>query len=317
MTTPKPMPIPLDKLSKPPADAFVLTAKLMSNDQEGESHNVELLARTPNPLYHWWWGNIVHDMEGFFKHKDTITLDWNHNNDVLVGYADKQETTEEGLMLSGKLISLEKGDQADKIIQWKKHGVPLEASIYFDEAEMEYIPEDTTTLVNNQQFAGPGVVVRKWTIRGCAICPYGYDGKTETRMSRQFNFSFKGDIPVSTTENTEEQTKPAVLSTPEPSTEDALALVRNELKKFTESFGDAVGANLFQKGLSFTDAQSEFIKQLKSDIESKNQELANLQTQLSAFRNSLGESGGLETTNKGEGKRKFASNMTEARQARQ
>lgn len=332
-------PVPIDKLKQPPAEAFVLTAR-MQEPNDPEKYDVQLLARTPNPLFHWWWGNIVHDMAGFSKHKEKIALDWNHDPNTLVGYADKQETDETGLTLSGKLVSLEPNDQADKIRRWKSSGVPLEASIYFDEAELEYIPEEATTLVNGFQFAGPGVVVRKWTIRGCAICPYGYDGKTETRMSKHFNFSWKGtepmqklsedqavpetesdsgNAPVTETTVTETVTETTTVETEtvveESSQADTLSAARKELSRYTEVFGPAEGATYFANGLSFLEAQTDFIKKLKSSVQDLTAKIAEKDSQLAEFRKSLGEESGLETRSR-EGAKKFVSSMSEAREAK-
>ena len=71
-------------------------------------------------------------------------------------------------------------------------GIPFEASIFFDEAVLEWIPENTTTEVNGFQFAGPGVIAREWRLRGCAVCPYGADGNTESEFAENPHFIFLG-----------------------------------------------------------------------------------------------------------------------------
>lgn len=326
-------PVPFDKLSEAPGDAFMFSASMSQpeTDDEAELIKVSLTARTSEPLYHWWWGNIVHDMAGFFKHKESVNLDWNHDPDNLVGFADKQvATAEEGLQLEGKLIVLEPNDQADKIRKWRKNGMPLEASIYFDEAELEYIPEDTFTEVNGKKFTGPGVVVRKWTIRGCAICPYGYDGKTETRLSKQqFSFSIsKGNSMSATAETkpteTQTETKPTELSTSDNTvTTNAQQQVdnsklsaedfRKELNKFTTAFGAENGVKWFNEGVTFSDAQAKHIDTLNLSIKALGEENTKLKNDLVSFRKTLGEEKGLETA-PSDGK-KLARSMTEAREA--
>lgn len=322
-------PIPFEKLKDAPGTAFELSAKFSSAESESESElvNVDILARSPEPIYHWWWGKIVHDMEGFFTHKPSIALDWNHDPNVLVGYADKQIADDNGLRLRGKLVKLEDGDQADKIIKWRKAGVPLEGSIYFDEAEMEYIPENTNTKVNGLSFDGPGVIVRKWTIRGCAICPYGYDGKTETMLSRQqFSFSVKELAKVPEQETQTEQTTEVVetevveateVVTPPVDTEKLAKEVREQMKaemnKFTAAFGEVDGASYFTQNLSFTEAQTKHIAKLTSNIAQLGEENTKLKADLQSFRKALGEESGLDTEPKST-ERKFAKSMTEARE---
>ncbi len=322
-------PIPFDQLKKAPGTAFEFSGRLEQPETEDETtfSDVSILARSPDPINHWWWGQIVHDMAGFFTHKPSVVLDWNHDPNEIVGLAEEQEASDEGLKLRGRLVSLEPKDQADKIMKWRKAKVPLEASIYFDEAELEYIPEDVKTEVNGKQFSGPGVIVRKWTIRGCAICPYGYDGKTETLLSKQqFNFSIK-EMSVSAETKTEE-TPPVETKTEETpkvetktvETVDAEKLakdVREQLKaernKFTAAFGDVDGSGYFAQDLSFTDAQTKHIAKLSASLKEVGDENAKLKEDLAQFRKSLGEASGLETPPKN-GEKKFARNMTEARE---
>lgn len=312
-------PIPFEQLQKAPGTAFEFSGKLEppSSDDETELVNVNLLARSPDPVNHWWWGQIVHDMNGFFKHKESIVLDWNHDPNTIVGVADKQVADNEGLKLSGKLVKLEEKDQADKIIKWRKANVPLEASIYFDEAELEYIPENVNTEVNGKQFSGPGVIVRKWTIRGCAICPYGYDGKTETLLSKQqFSFSIKElkkvDAETKPTGTPAVETKPAEVDTAKLA-KDVREQLKAERNKFTAAFGEVDGSSYFAKDLSFTDAQTKHIEKLSASLKTVNEENAKLKNDLAQFRKTLGEPHGLETEPKTTEK-KFAKTMTEARE---
>lgn len=312
-------PVPFDQLLKAPGTAFEFSGKLEppNSDDETELVNVNLLARSPDPIDHWWWGRIVHDMNGFFKHKESVVLDWNHDPNMIVGVADKQIADNEGLKLSGKLVKLEEKDQADKIIKWRKANVPLEASIYFDEAELEYIPEDVSTEVNGKQFSGPGVIVRKWTIRGCAICPYGYDGKTETLLSKQqFSFSIKElkkvDAETKPTETPVVETKPAEVDTAKLA-KDVREQLKAERNKFTAAFGEVDGSSYFAKDLSFTDAQTKHIEKLSASLKTIGEENAKLKNDLAQFRKSLGEPQGLETEPKNTEK-KFAKTMTEARE---
>jgi hypothetical protein len=63
-----------------------------------------------------------------------------------------------------------------------REGVPYEASIFFggDGIKLENVPTGKTVDVNGMEFAGPGVVVREWPLRGIAICPYGADENTQS-----------------------------------------------------------------------------------------------------------------------------------------
>jgi hypothetical protein len=63
-----------------------------------------------------------------------------------------------------------------------REGVPYEASIYWggDGIRIQKVPAGKSVEVNGMEFAGPGVVVREWPLRGIAICPYGADENTQS-----------------------------------------------------------------------------------------------------------------------------------------
>jgi hypothetical protein len=179
-----------------PASAFRFDATVSSikkTDQTSNEAEISLLARSSQPIEHWFWGRIVHDMEGYSA-KDKICLDYCHDENQIIGYSDIQDVGKEGLTLAGKLVSVIEGDRADIVIRQGAAGIPFEASIFFDEAVLEWIPENTTTEVNGFQFAGPGVIAREWRLRGCAVCPYGADGNTESEFAEKsaFHFSWRG-----------------------------------------------------------------------------------------------------------------------------
>lgn len=87
-------------------------------------------------------------------------------------------------MLSGFLTPFTAEDRASEIIAKAKAGVPWQASIYFDPGTfvVEEVAEGKFASVNGQQLEGPLTIIRKWMLRGCAVCPYGMDPNTETKV---------------------------------------------------------------------------------------------------------------------------------------
>src|SRR5690606_6439778 len=57
--------------------------------------------------------------------------------------------------------------------------------------EAERLSDKETAIVNGVTVRGPVTIIRKWTLRGVAVCPYGYDPKTSTRFSQD-----DGDVDV-------------------------------------------------------------------------------------------------------------------------
>jgi hypothetical protein len=101
-----------------------------------------------------------------------------------MGFANKFDT-EGGLVASGALTPFQEKDRASEVIFKSQQGVPYEASIFFDPAELvlEEVPQGMAVSVNGLTFDGPGVVARKWTLRGLAVCPYGQDKNTAVEFS--------------------------------------------------------------------------------------------------------------------------------------
>lgn len=144
---------------------------------------VKILARSPEPIDHWYWGRVVHDLDGV-SHKPRIPLDYRHDAGEILGYADDFTVSKKGLVVSGALTPIEPGDRASEIHAKAGRGVPYEASIFFaGPLRLEELQAGTSVNVNGKKFEGPGLVIRQWTLRGCAICPYGADANTQTKFS--------------------------------------------------------------------------------------------------------------------------------------
>jgi hypothetical protein len=113
-----------------PANActFRGAVEIRDNGDGSTTAPISLLARSSQPIEHWYWGNVVHDLSGAFG-KDRITLDYNHGEEI--GYSNKREIREDGLHLSGALVSVKEDDTAHTVMKRAHAGIPYEASINF------------------------------------------------------------------------------------------------------------------------------------------------------------------------------------------
>lgn len=147
---------------------------------------IKMLARTGQPIDHWYWGRIVHDLSGMHLHKPRLCIDYCHEEDELIGYLDRFETGSGDLVASGELVPYQENDRASEIIFKAQNGVPYEASIDFGGTgiKIEDLGENHSAEVNGYTFEGPGVIVREWPLRGVAVCPYGADQETSSKLSR-------------------------------------------------------------------------------------------------------------------------------------
>jgi hypothetical protein len=310
-------------------------------DSSGETglFPFRMLARSLEPVNHYYWGRIVHDMSGMITRKNSVTVDYAHDFDAVIGFADQFAVTDSGLEVAGSLVSIETGDKADEVFRKGKAGVPYEASIDWvgPETELEYIPEGVNTDVNGRQFSGPGYVVRKWPLRAIAVCRYGVDADTNTQFSdkggkanvavRLFSSNAKEETMATGTTPTAE-TKPDSEKAPEtkpvetPATETAPAAPEAQqfskgmisidtVKQFSAEFG-AKAPEYLSQGLSLDAARYQFAiherdaakaeaKQFADQATAEKKRADELATKLKQFGHSLGQETPVESGGDGKG----------------
>jgi hypothetical protein len=283
---------------------------------------LKMRARGGQPLYHFWWGAVVHDMAGFKPDKSVIPVDWCHSDD-LMGALDKFTATNDGLDVEGFLASIEPKDRVDEVTKKSKAGIPYQASIFFDPLAIEDVAPGTSAEVNGYSIDGPATIIRQWSLRGVAVCPYGYDSQTNS----QFSADDEGEIEVPLTltamkktinklskpktkleadkpkteqaEGTEK--KPCECpegeecdceETEEPATEQSdkpkeelstpKSQVQAELKKFVAKFGAENGSKWFSENKTFAQALELHAADLAAKLAAKDTEIAELKTRLAA-----------------------------------
>lgn len=252
---------------------------------------IELLLRSPQPITHWYWGRIAHDMTGLQLRKETCPLDWCHDADTIVGYLDQfSADATQGLRAKGKLVSFTADDKAAEIMHKGQHKVPYESSMdWSGPAVIEEIGEGITIQVNGYAFTGPGYVVRKWQLRSAAVCPYGADPNTRSKFSA--GESPKQEVSVFTfSEVTMSQAPSTPATPPAPAvpaaatqqTVDPRVTARAELTKFVSRFGAENGSKWFAEGVSYEAACDKHIDAQNQQLTAKDTQIGELQQKLSA-----------------------------------
>jgi len=158
--------------------------ELGDNGKDAKSAPIRLKARSGDPIEHWYWGKVVHDLAGMRTHKARLTVDYAHNDSEVLGYLNHFDISSGDLVASGALTPWREDDRASEVMFKMRQGVPYEASIFFggNGVKIEEVGEGVDLQVNGRKFSGPGIVIREWPLRGVAICPYGADQNTESRM---------------------------------------------------------------------------------------------------------------------------------------
>ena len=209
--------------------------ELGDNGEGAKSAPIRMKARTAQPVQHWFWGRVVHDMAGMRLHKDRLPIDYVHNPAEVIGYLNHFRADTDGLEVSGALVPYKDNDRASEIIHKARAGVPYEASIYFggDGIKVEEVAQGQVTQVNGFQFAGPGIVIREWPLRGVAVCPYGADMNTRSELAQgeSIHVTFTNLVAQATAgkETEMSEPKPAEAGPPIPATAPAVDAPKTEL----------------------------------------------------------------------------------------
>lgn len=151
---------------------------------------VRLVARNGSAFDHYYWGRNVHDFAGMSVVNDgTIAIDYGHDDSEIIGLSTEIVVEDGDLVVYAELVPYPENpaDKALEVAAKLKAGVPYQASIYFDAPidgpmVIEEIGVGQQVNVNGRDFVGPGVVFRKWLLRGLAVCPHGADPQTSTNL---------------------------------------------------------------------------------------------------------------------------------------
>lgn len=311
-----------------PKDAFKVSKGEVQfaatvNEDGSKSVPVKLVARSGQPISHWYWGKVVHDMSGLTVANPKIPLDWNHSDETIIGYADTFETETGDLVVSGELVSTQENDKADEIIKLAKAGVPFSSSIYFDSEQnfvVEELAEGTQAEVNGYVVSGPVTIIRQWMLRGVAITPHGYDWRTPVDASQ---FTTEGEnetvtievteIKQTDTEETQTVTEPSADETQNDANAEALFLqpddivspeenqgepvnsepvnselannevAKNEVARFVNRFGSELGATWFIEDKSYGEAIELYVDDLHRRLKEQEEENRKLKAKLAVI----------------------------------
>lgn len=162
------------------------------NGSEAKSVKVNLLANSGKPMPDMWYGQRIYDLEGFSVHKDKLTIDYCHDDLKPIGYSSKVEVSADGLVMPGVLTG--SNETSRQVIEDLRAGIPLEASITTEWTKAEVIEDGFAATVNGMEIEGEAVIVREWSLRGVAICPYGNDKYASTQIEESESKQLK--VPV-------------------------------------------------------------------------------------------------------------------------
>ena len=216
-----------------------------------EEKRVKIKVITSSILEHPGLGRFRVKTETAAPSKDRVPLDYNHNEEEVIGYVENFQCNADAITADGVvLIGDDSSDAAKTFAQNIDGGVPFEASAFLDLSEAESVElEDGVT-----EWSGA-------LIRGVAICPYGTDRKTTVSLKMgETNFVVRLKDNNNQGEEMDEEKKVSI--------EDQKTDPKNpreELEEMIEEFGLERGVDFFRRGVSIEEAREEDYQALKAE----------------------------------------------------
>lgn len=217
-----------------------------------EEKRVKIKVITSSILEHPGLGRFRVKTETASPSKERVPLDYNHNEEEVIGYVENFQCTADAITADGVvLIGDESSDAAKTFAQNIEGGVPFEASAFLDLSEAESVElEDGVT-----EWSGA-------LIRGVAVCPYGTDRKTTVSLKLgETNFVVRLKNKNNEGEEMDEEKKPSI----EDQKKDDSKNPREELEEMIEEFGLERGVDFFRRGVSIEEAREEDYQSLKAE----------------------------------------------------
>ncbi len=233
---------------------------LTISEQKDGRRPFEVLLLSKKAIDSWWYGRFVIELASLQYHKERLPVDFNHNDYILIGYAENFRNTEEGLVAGGSLLTDaegETGEFARNIVTWIDGGIPMEASaaVDLDAAVCETVPTGQTVEVDGVTHAGPITIFRNVPLVGLAACPHGAD-----KFTRFTLLSWEKNVMPKITPKKLAQTNLTKLSDAEtpPETPPEKTVKDQDLAEFIAVFGTEKGLELWQSGADIAE-----VRQLK------------------------------------------------------
>lgn len=144
---------------------------------------------------HWWWGNLVIDLNGMKFSKNKYPILENHSAERKVAFMKGKPLIENNqLKLNSDKVSFVDTPYADEFIKLSKKGFPYESSIYAVPSSIERLEKGATAEVNGFKFKGPGTVWRQCEFKEASVCVFGWD--TNSRASAFASPEMEVDLEV-------------------------------------------------------------------------------------------------------------------------
>ena len=206
----------------------------------GAAPTFELIAYTGAAIRQGWSHSpLVVDLAGMDTAKASIPILWSHERtlDAVIGKSTEILNDGETLIIRGELLT--EGDIPEKVARLARAGIPMQASIGADAANIENVNAGGNVTVNGREFAGPVSVVRASDLRETSIVLFGADARTSAAIAAEAN----EDEPMS-----DELNSPVEAAMPQTEAPAAVVVDTTPTAKVEASAidADAIAAKVFE-----------------------------------------------------------------------
>ena len=206
----------------------------------GAAPTFELIAYTGASIRQGWSRNpLVVDLAGMDTAKASIPILWSHERtlDAVIGKSTEILNDGQTLIIRGELLT--EGDIPEKVARLARAGIPMQASIGADAANIENVNAGGNVTVNGREFAGPVSVVRASDLRETSIVLFGADARTSAAIAAEAN----EDEPMS-----DELNSPVEAAMPQTEAPAAVVVDTTPTAKVEASAidADAIAAKVFE-----------------------------------------------------------------------
>ncbi len=126
---------------------------------------------------HFWWGNLVLDVEGIQLAKTRIPILEQHDLERKIGVSNSAPDRSNNSLLFDN-IKLLSNSFAQEFKQNLDDGFPYQASVRVRPIHIEELEKGAQAEVNGFTFKGPGTIFRKSVLKEASVCVFGYDSRT-------------------------------------------------------------------------------------------------------------------------------------------
>jgi len=149
----------------------------MSEPKEGTERNLYMVAYSGGVITdHWYWGNLVIDVEGM-KISGNLPILKDHNSDQKIGFGKFKTDNYKIVPTSTKFLDTE---FANEFLSLSDQGFPFQASVYAKPSKIQRLMDNEEVDVNGFKFKGPGTVWRESVLKECSIVTFGADPNTKS-----------------------------------------------------------------------------------------------------------------------------------------